>query len=43
MHVYESKTKSLMEDLQSTSGALQQNKREMIGFTEVNREREEKI
>mmetsp|Transcript_35468 Transcript_35468/g.43397 ORF Transcript_35468/g.43397 Transcript_35468/m.43397 type:complete len:96 (-) Transcript_35468:2426-2713(-) len=32
-----------MEDLQNTTGELQQNKREMIGFSEVNREREEKI
>ena len=32
-----------MEDLQTSTGELQLNKREMIGFTEVNREREEKI
>mgnify|MGYP001006278680 CR=1 FL=1 len=43
LHIYEEKTKSLMEDLQNTTGELQQNKREMIGFSEVNREREEKI
>lgn len=43
LHVYEEKTKTLMEDLQNTTGELQQNKREMIGFSEVNREREEKI
>jgi len=43
LHVYEDKTKTLMEDLQSTTGELQLNKREMIGFSEVNREREEKI
>lgn len=43
LHIYEEKTKTLMEDLQNTTGELQMNKREMIGFTEVNREREEKI
>ena len=43
LHVYEDKTKSLMEDLQNTSGELQLNKREMIGFSEINREREEQI
>ena len=43
LHVYEDKTKSLMEDLQNTTGELQQNKREMIGFSEVNREREDQI
>lgn len=43
LHVYEEKTKTLMEDLQSTTGELQMNKREMIGFSEINREREEKI
>ena len=43
LHIYEEKTKTLMEDLQNTTGELQQNKREMIGFNEVNREREEKI
>lgn len=32
-----------MEDLQNTTGELQVNKREMIGFNEINREREEKI
>ena len=32
-----------MEDLQNTSGELQLNKREMIGFSEINREREEQI
>lgn len=41
--VYEGKTKTLMEDLQTTTGELQNNKREMIGFNEVNRERENKI
>ena len=41
--VFEGKTKSLMEDLQNTTGELQANKREMIGFSEVNRDREEKI
>ena len=43
LHIYEEKTKTLMEDLQNTTGELQMNKREMIGFNEVNREREEKI
>ena len=43
LHIYEAKTKTLMEDLQTSTGELQLNKREMIGFTEVNREREEKI
>ena len=43
LHVFEDKTKVLMEDLQNTTGELQQNKREMIGFNEVNREREELI
>lgn len=43
LHIYEEKTKTLMEDLQNTTGELQSNKREMIGFSEVNREREEKI
>jgi chromosome segregation ATPase len=42
-HIYEEKTKTLMEDLQNATGELQMSKREMIGFTEVNREREEKI
>ena len=42
-HIYEEKTKQLMEDLQNTTGELQMNKREMIGFNEVNRERETKI
>lgn len=42
-HIYEEKTKQLMEDLQNTTGELQLNKREMIGFNEVNRERETKI
>ena len=43
LHIYEEKTKQLMEDLQNTTGELQMNKREMIGFNEVNRERETKI
>lgn len=43
LHIYEEKTKQLMEDLQNTTGELQVNKREMIGFNEINREREEKI
>ena len=43
LHIYEAKTKTLMEDLASTTGELQNNKREMIGFNEVNRERELKI
>ena len=43
LHIYEEKTKQLMEDLQNTTGELQDNKREMIGFNEINREREEKI
>ena len=38
--VYEGKTKTLMEDLQATTADLQTNKRAMIGFDEVNRERE---
>ena len=42
-HIYEEKTKQLMEDLQNTTGELQMNKREMIGFNEVDRERETKI
>lgn len=41
--VYEGKTKTLMEDLQATTADLQTNKRAMIGFDEVNREREAKI
>lgn len=32
-----------MHDLQETTSQLQLNKREMIGFSEVSREREEKI
>ena len=32
-----------MDDLNRTNGELQQNKREMIGFSEVNKEREEKV
>ena len=43
LNVYETKTKSLMDDLNRTNGELQQNKREMIGFSEVNKEREEKV
>lgn len=43
LHIYEEKTKTLMEDLQNTTGELQQNKREMIGFSEVNKDREAKI
>ena len=43
LHIYEEKTKTLMEDLATVTGELQTNKREMIGFTEINREREEKI
>ena len=43
LHIYEEKTKTLMEDLQLITGELQNNKREMIGFSEVNRERETKI
>ena len=43
LHIYEEKTKTLMEDLQLTTGELQENKREIIGFSEVNRERESKI
>jgi hypothetical protein len=41
--IYEKKNKKLMEDLQNANGELQSNKREMIGFNEVNKEREEKI
>ena len=41
--IYEEKTKQLMHDLQETQSQLQLNKREMIGFSEVNRNREEKI
>ena len=41
--IYENKNKKLMEDLQNANGELQSNKREMIGFNEVNKEREEKI
>ena len=41
--IYEGKTKTLMEDLQTTTADLQTNKRAMIGFDEVNREREAKI
>jgi chromosome segregation ATPase len=41
--MYEAKTKQLMVDLQDTTSNLQQNKREMIGFSEVSREREDKI
>ena len=40
LQIYEGKTKQLMNDLQSTTGELQQNKRAMIGFDEVNKERE---
>ena len=43
LHIYEEKTKQLMEDLQNTTGELQSNKREMIGFSEINRDREAKI
>ena len=43
LHMYEEKTKTLMEDLAATTGELQSNKREMIGFSEINRERELKI
>lgn len=43
LNIYEEKTKTLMEDLQNTTGELQQNKREMIGFSEVNKDREAKI
>lgn len=42
-NMYEAKTKQLMVDLQDTTSNLQQNKREMIGFSEVSREREDKI
>ena len=42
-YLYEGKTKGLLEDLQNTAYELQQNKREMIGFGTVNKEREEKI
>jgi chromosome segregation ATPase len=42
-NMYEAKTKQLMVDLQDTTSSLQQNKREMIGFSEVSREREDKI
>jgi len=41
--MYEEKTKQLMHDLQETTSQLQLNKREMIGFSEVNKEREDKI
>jgi chromosome segregation ATPase len=37
--MYEEKTKQLMHDLQETTSQLQLNKREMIGFSEVNKER----
>ena len=43
LHIYEEKTKTLMEDLASTTGELQTNKRKIIGFEEVDRERETKI
>ena len=43
LHVYEEKCKTLMEDLQNTKGELQLNKREMIQFSEVDKEREMKI
>lgn len=43
LQFYEGKTKGLLEDLQNTAYELQQNKREMIGFGTVNKEREEKI
>ena len=41
--IFEEKTKKLMIDLQETTGQLQMNKREMLGFSEVNKDREEKI
>ena len=41
--IYEKKTKQLMYDLSETTGQLQLNKREMIGFSEVNREREDRL
>jgi len=43
LQIYESKNKQLMEDFNSVKGELQENKREMIGFGEINKEREEKI
>ena len=38
--IFENKTKELMADLLSASTELQENKREMIGFSEVQKERE---
>ena len=43
LQVYETKNKGLMEDLQNTTSELQSNKREMIGFNEINNERENRI
>jgi len=43
MNIYEKKTNQLMAELQNTTGELQENKREMIGFSEVSKEREDKI
>ena len=41
--VFENKTKKLMDELTSTSTELQGNKIHMIGFEEVQKDREDKI
>lgn len=41
--MYETKNKKLMEDLSNVKGELQSNQSQMIGFSEVNKEREDKI
>ena len=43
LEMYETKNKKLMEDLSNVKGELQSNQSQMIGFSEVNKEREEKI
>ena len=41
--MFETKNKKLMEDLSNVKGELNEDRRKMIRFNEVNKEREDKI